>query len=45
MHLSWQTGHHVFDRDHNMETAWLKEPLEFVQKYWPEKANGAATSA
>ncbi|KEF51957.1 uncharacterized protein A1O9_11947 [Exophiala aquamarina CBS 119918] len=45
MHLSWQTGHHVFDRDHNMETPWLKEPLEFVQKYWPVPANIVPVSA
>lgn len=48
IHLSWPTGYHVldkgqkiyhvFDRDHNMETSWLKEPLEFVQKYWPALA-------
>lgn len=33
--LTFQQGDHVFDKDDNMETPWLKEPLEFVQKYWP----------
>lgn len=33
--LTYQEGDHVFDKDDNMETPWLKAPLEFVQKYWP----------
>jgi acetyl esterase/lipase len=33
--LTFQEGDHVFDKDDNMETPWLKEPLEFVQRYWP----------
>ncbi|KAG7284296.1 hypothetical protein NEMBOFW57_010665 [Staphylotrichum longicolle] len=33
--LTFQQGDHVFDRDDTMETLWLREPLEFVQKYWP----------
>ncbi|RYP10859.1 hypothetical protein DL764_000411 [Monosporascus ibericus] len=37
LYLTFQTGDHVFDKNHTMETPWLKEPLEFVQKYWPAK--------
>lgn len=37
LHLTWQTGTHTFDANHTMATPWLKEPLEFVQKYWPTK--------
>ncbi|KAL2128262.1 hypothetical protein VTI74DRAFT_9434 [Chaetomium olivicolor] len=33
--LMYQQGDHVFDKDDNMATPWLKGPLEFVQKYWP----------
>ncbi|EMR71266.1 putative alpha beta hydrolase fold-3 domain protein [Eutypa lata UCREL1] len=36
LHLVYlPTGEHVFDNNHTMETPWLKEPLEFVHKYWP----------
>ncbi|KLU81189.1 hypothetical protein MAPG_00283 [Magnaporthiopsis poae ATCC 64411] len=35
LHLSFQTGPHVFDVDHTVDAPWLKEPLEFVSKYWP----------
>ncbi|RYP40339.1 hypothetical protein DL768_010644 [Monosporascus sp. mg162] len=37
LYLTYQTGEHVFDKNHTMETPWLKEPLEFVQKYWPAR--------
>jgi acetyl esterase/lipase len=33
--LTYQQGDHVFDKDDDMETPWLKGSLEFVQKYWP----------
>lgn len=33
--LTYQQGDHVFDKDDTIETPWLQEPLEFVQKYWP----------
>ena len=35
LYLKYTTGCHVFDADDTMDTPWLKEPLEFVQKYWP----------
>ncbi|PGH05700.1 hypothetical protein AJ79_06716 [Helicocarpus griseus UAMH5409] len=35
LYLTYQTGEHTFDNNHTMATPWLKEPLEFVQKYWP----------
>lgn len=35
LHLSFQTGPHIFDVDHTVHAPWLKEPLEFVSKYWP----------
>ncbi|KAK3306719.1 Alpha/Beta hydrolase protein [Chaetomium strumarium] len=33
--LTFQQGDHVFDKDDTMRTPWLREPLEFVQQYWP----------
>ncbi|KAK4042308.1 Alpha/Beta hydrolase protein [Parachaetomium inaequale] len=33
--LTYQQGDHVFDKDDDMETPWLKGPMEFVQTYWP----------
>jgi acetyl esterase/lipase len=36
--LTYQQGDHVFDKDDTIETPWLKEPLEFVHKYWPASA-------
>ena len=33
--LTYQQGDHVFDKNDNLKTPWLKEPLEFVRKYWP----------
>lgn len=35
LYLTYQRGEHVFDKDDTMATPWLKEPLEFVQGYWP----------
>lgn len=35
LYLTYQKGEHVFDKDDTMATPWLKEPLEFVQSYWP----------
>ncbi|EJT78766.1 hypothetical protein GGTG_03864 [Gaeumannomyces tritici R3-111a-1] len=35
LYLSFQTGSHVFDVNHTTREPWLKEPLEFVSKYWP----------
>ena len=35
LYLTYQTGSHVFDVNDTMATPWLKEPLEFVQRYWP----------
>ncbi|KAK2749563.1 hypothetical protein FQN55_003263 [Onygenales sp. PD_40] len=35
LYLTYNTGDHAFDGNHTMATPWLKEPLEFVQKYWP----------
>ncbi|RYP71292.1 hypothetical protein DL771_004869 [Monosporascus sp. 5C6A] len=37
LYLTYPSGDHVFDVNDTMETPWLKEPLEFVQKYWPAK--------
>jgi acetyl esterase/lipase len=36
--LTYQQGDHVFDKDDTIETPWLKEPLQFVHKYWPASA-------
>lgn len=35
LYLTYQKGEHVFDKDDTMATPWLKEPLEFVERYWP----------
>ena len=35
LYLTYQRGEHVFDKNDTMATPWLKEPLEFVQRYWP----------
>lgn len=35
LYLTYRKGEHVFDKDDTMATLWLKEPLEFVQQYWP----------
>ncbi|SPN99940.1 uncharacterized protein DNG_02792 [Cephalotrichum gorgonifer] len=35
LYLTFQKGSHVFDANDTMATPWLKEPLEFVGKYWP----------
>ncbi|CAJ2502905.1 Uu.00g102990.m01.CDS01 [Anthostomella pinea] len=28
---------HIFDRDDTLATPWLKEPIEFVERFWPAK--------
>lgn len=29
-------GDHIFDREYTLETPWMKEPIAFVEKYWPK---------
>lgn len=37
LHLSFQKGDHVFDKNDTMATPWLEGPLEFVQGFWPAR--------
>jgi hypothetical protein len=30
-------GDHVLDKHHGLEEPWLKEPIAFVEQYWPVK--------
>ena len=38
LYLTYQKGDHVFDKNDTTSTPWLKEPLEFVHRYWPAQA-------
>jgi len=26
---------HIFDREYTLDTPWMKEPVAFVERYWP----------
>jgi len=28
-------GDHVFDKNYDAQESFMKEPLEFIEKYWP----------
>lgn len=29
-------GDHIFDGEYTLETPWMREPIAFVEKYWPK---------
>ncbi|KAI7785937.1 hypothetical protein LA080_005598 [Diaporthe eres] len=29
-------GDHIFDREYTLDTPWMREPIAFVEKYWPK---------
>lgn len=37
IHAVYPPGDHVLDKYHRLEAPWLKEPIAFVERYWPAK--------
>ncbi|KAK9422916.1 putative Alpha/Beta hydrolase protein [Seiridium unicorne] len=35
LHAVFPPGEHVLDKHHRLEEPWLKEPIAFVERYWP----------
>ncbi|KAI0134145.1 alpha/beta-hydrolase [Xylariales sp. AK1849] len=35
LHLVFREGEHCFDQEDTLETPWLKDPIEFVERFWP----------
>ncbi|KAI0127339.1 Alpha/Beta hydrolase protein [Xylariales sp. AK1849] len=35
IHAVYPPGDHVLDKYHYLEEPWLKEPIAFVERYWP----------
>lgn len=29
-------GDHIFDGAYTLDTPWMREPIAFVEKYWPK---------
>ncbi|KAG6353292.1 hypothetical protein INS49_007533 [Diaporthe citri] len=29
-------GDHIFDREYTLDTPWMRDPIAFVEKYWPK---------
>ncbi|KAK9415393.1 putative Alpha/Beta hydrolase protein [Seiridium unicorne] len=37
LHLVLREGEHCFDQSDTLATPWLRDPIEFVERYWPAK--------